>query len=406
MSNEDGLSRELVPPAPLWRRAKARYSLRFLFLLITLVAIGFGVYTQLERPRRAVAEIRARGGDCYFRPIRHSPRGIEAWARANFPRSYFDPVHSVELTSAEITNEDLAHVASLSSVQRLTLRSENIRQKGIERLTSLTSLRAISFWPTPSLGVFKSVADLRTLQEVHVSSRNDFLLLSKPTLSDDSLGELAKLPRLRSISIEGDSISDKGWAAIGQMASLEDLHVGSGKISETGLAHLSSLPSLQSLALWQMNIDPSGLKHLSKLEKLRAVSLMDSTLSDQGLVELSNQPALERLSLAQTGVTDQGLSSVAKMSSLRSLNLSRTSISNAGLRQLAGLRLEHLELSETQISDEELSTLKHFAQLEFLNLHRTNISHVAYKDLQATLPKCKIVPPYDFEDEHRNPGER
>lgn len=98
------------------------------------------------------------------------------------------------------------------------------------------------------------------------------------------------------------------------------------------------------------------------------VSLAEKPATDAVLTRLKSFPKLRTLDLSSTAITDAGLAHLEGLTSLRSLNLSRTSITDAGLARLKKLN-----------------------QLETLTLTGTKVTQAGVADLQAALPRVRIV---------------
>jgi hypothetical protein len=92
-----------------------------------------------------------------------------------------------------------------------------------------------------------------------------------------------------------------------------------------------------------------------------------TTFNDRDLIHLRPLPHLQRLQL-----NDQ--------------------VTDAGLRELMGLTgLQILVLAGTPVTDGGLRQIRRFTDLEHLYFAGTNISDAGAAELQAALPKCRIV---------------
>jgi Leucine Rich repeat len=117
-----------------------------------------------------------------------------------------------------------------------------------------------------------------------------------------------------------------------------------------------------------------------------------ATLTDAGLVNVKGMTELQTLNLFFTTTGDAGVENVRGLSLLQSLDLSETQVTDAGLERLEGLtRLEELRLGKTNITDARLVHLKGLGQLRTLYLWDTRVTDAGIKDLQKSLPTCKIV---------------
>jgi Leucine Rich repeat len=117
-----------------------------------------------------------------------------------------------------------------------------------------------------------------------------------------------------------------------------------------------------------------------------------ATLTDAGLVNVNGMTQLQTLNLFFTTIGDAGVENVRGLSLLQSLDLSETQVTDAGLERLEGLtRLAELRLGKTNITDDGLVHLKGLGQLRTLYLWDTMVTDAGVKDLQKSLPTCKIV---------------
>ena len=138
------------------------------------------------------------------------------------------------------------------------------------------------------------------------------LTLSNSRISDAGLEHLTRLTNLTILVLNQNTISDAGLEHLKGIANLEMLFLGSTKISDAGLVHLVDLKKLESLFLGNTEISDVGLVHLAGLMSLRSLRLPRTTISDSGLTHLRGLTNLERLSLEGTQVTDAGVAELQK----------------------------------------------------------------------------------------------
>ena len=119
-----------------------------------------------------------------------------------------------------------------------------------------------------------------------------------------------------------------------------------------------------------------------------------SYLSDPALAEIAGGfPSLEFLTAACHGnVSDVGVAHVCKLKKLKTLYLRGNGITNAGLKRLSRIKsLEKLAITSTAIDDAGLRHLKRLRKLKSLKLSHTKVTAAGLQQLQAKLPKCKIL---------------
>jgi serine/threonine protein kinase len=111
----------------------------------------------------------------------------------------------------------------------------------------------------------EGVAKLRDLKDLR------YLHINDAGIGDRSLAVLAKLPRIEVLALQGNDFTDAGLAELKGMTQLKELWIGLGteRFTGAGLASLSNLVNLEVLELGRMPIDEEALEPLHRLTKLR-----------------------------------------------------------------------------------------------------------------------------------------
>ena len=123
-----------------------------------------------------------------------------------------------------------------------------------------------------------------------------------------------------------------------------------------------------------------------------AVTLSGPKVTDVGLVHLKGLTRLQSLTRYGPKVTDAGLVHLKGLTKLKTLDLRFTDVTGSGLVHLKGLtKLQSLDLSLTKVTDAGLVHLKGLTKLKSLDLGNTKVTAAGVKDLQAALPKCRIL---------------
>jgi len=210
--------------------------------------------------------------------------------------------------------------------------------------------------------------------------RNVVSLTTGEVMSDELLGKLKTLPKLR------------------------ELDIGTTKlITPAGLKHLAELSSLQKLSLSSLNHDGKGLgdtaiEHIVGLKSLRELHLNQCGTTDAGVRLLEAMPQLTHLELyAEAGLTDAALASIAKLKRLKHVGLNSyvgteqgwMRFSKEATGSLAGLQeLEHLHLVGQEVSPETLQ----FPRLKTLSLG----SAVVDDACAARIAECRQLQTLDL----------
>jgi len=150
-----------------------------------------------------------------------------------------------ELTFHPEFPEHLAQMTRLEAIDLCFVKLpyfDATRQATILRdLAPLPALRGINLEKTNVTD-----ADLAWLASCR---RLEVINLSQTNIGDHGLAHLAKLPRLRVLTISSDRISDRGCQAIAAMPALEELELASRKVHDAGVSELAKLRTLRDLKI-------------------------------------------------------------------------------------------------------------------------------------------------------------
>ena len=130
-------------------------------------------------------------------------------------------------------------------------------------------------------------------------------------MTDEAMERIARLDFVRTLSLGGSrGLSNEGLGQLARMPQLESLDLSEypgGKISDAGLEVLRYLPNLKRFEMtWQRGITDAGAANLRYCEQLESVNLMGSPTGDGAIEALRGKPKLQHLSTGRL-VTDQGL---------------------------------------------------------------------------------------------------
>lgn len=243
-------------------------------------------------------------------------------------------------------------------------------------------------------------------------------------LADAQLSDLsARLPSLRSLGIAADS-SALSSAGLGSLARFQELECLSlhfpfpDEKDDWSLDFLALMPRLASLTLEGEGCD-DWVRSMPRLSDLTTLQLHGTRISDAGLVLLDRLPALRRLSLVHGPVTkhcatEQGFWRIQKLPlealvvseywslrdqdlgflgspKLRELDLSAClNIGSEALRSIGDMAsLERLDLSGCRFSGKHLG---HLSKLRLTELNLSNMkSYITKKDLALLLPLAQTL---------------
>ena len=252
-------------------------------------------------------------------------------------------LRSLDFTLTRISDEDLAMLASrdgggdgLMNLHQLYLRSTPVSDDGLAVLGKMTSLQT--------------------------------LMLDNTEITDDGLVHLKNLTNLQTLILDNTEITDDGLVHLKNLTNLQLLVLANTEITDDGLVHLKNLTSLTSLNLNGTRITDAGLLHLEAIApsepqlgyaapepQLGQLWLSGTRVSDAGLVHLKELSNLYGLALSSTGVTDAGLSQLAGLTRLRDLHLQGTAVTETGrahFQNNPNLNLHVYEKPESEVKFE------------------------------------------------------
>ena len=131
------------------KRRWYQYSLRTLFVLMTLFAIACSWYAvemqKAAKRRAAIAEITKLGGLVLYydaaTPSWGEPPGWFSWLRIlHGDEQLGNAVSVIFFSSSSITDAGLVHLKDLTKLERLEIQCTQITDAGLEHLKGLTSL--------------------------------------------------------------------------------------------------------------------------------------------------------------------------------------------------------------------------------------------------------------------------
>jgi Leucine-rich repeat (LRR) protein len=177
-----------------------------------------------------------------------------------------------------------------------------------------------------------------------------------------------------------------------------EANISLAKAPKDAIDRIAGLPQLKCLILDAVEddcrIQDEDLVVLGKLNQLERLRLAGNHINGAALAHVCNPGRITHLDLCDTRIDDAGMAQIGKMTNLESLCLDSTRITDAGLAQLHNLtKLRILRLRDTNISDDGL---KHFAGLKLmsqLSIDRTHVTEGGVRELQKSLPNCKINGP-------------
>jgi hypothetical protein len=191
------------------KRRWYQYSLRTLFVVVTLAAIGFGlIVVPAQRQKRAVQAIRDAGGDVMHEDEPKEKRFLRApeWLQEFLGDDYFKRVMSVNLAKSRITDDGLENLEPLNELVNLNLTNTHISDAGLKHIRGLTKLVVLDLTNT-------QITDAG-LEHLNGLTSLEYLSISKTQISDAGCDQLRGLTKLSCIRLWKSRITDGGRAKL------------------------------------------------------------------------------------------------------------------------------------------------------------------------------------------------
>lgn len=298
--------------------------------------------------------------------------------RADFPPSGLESLAELEnlrelyLGISSVPDAGMAQLAKLKALRTLVVDGRELTPEGLK---FLGSLKKLTTFYAPRLQI--TDAELKVFAELD-------LLHTLPTATTLGPARPTSSAEVASLYLSGreTNITDAGLPALAKLKKLRSLTLGGQGITDAGLKTLKEFPELGELTLRNTSVTDEGVKHLGALAQLKKLDLVEPKITDAGLDTLSRFAGLASLNLSGTEISDAGLKHLGAMRNLNTLTLDNTKISDAGLAHLGKLRmLMNLSLINTSVSDKGLDHLVPLENLQYLSLHDTDITPLGLKKL-------------------------
>ena len=292
-------------------------------------------------------------------------------------------VESIVKTYPKLTDLDLSSNTNMSNkiikiiseqplLQRLTLVQNRVNDIGAQRLSLLTSLRALDMRGNmeagdmaldvvaglPKLAAFKHRSTAVSDSGMESLSRNqtlDSLLIQDFNITDQSGPSLAKLSKLTQLEVfRCQGFGSQGVLALKGMGltrlTLRDLP----NVYDDALEIFTDMPKLKRLYLHELSsLSDSGLKNLGSLQSLEVLDIWAiQQMTDATVDVIATLPKLKELTIRDTGVTDASIDKILAMPSLQSLTFKdNASVTEEGKKRLSGKKWAKLDLGSSGNAD-------------------------------------------------------
>jgi hypothetical protein len=306
----------------------------------------------------------------------------------------------LSLSQTGVTGRGMERLTSLRSLRALVLSQEfSVRDAGLAPLKDLPGLEYLDCATAATDAGLKHMARLPRLRWLRlrmgkirgpglaelagVPSLERLSLWGTTGLTDNHVRYLEGLTRLKSLTLWGtDSpLSDATLASIAKLSSLEELYFIRivTRFTNAGVAHLKNLRRLRHVSFGSSRIGADGLRHLATLPRLESIDgVALSTDSIEALASLENLKSLRiGMMMPRIGaaVPQEDLSGLARLRSLEELSIPDGRWTEDELVVLESLpNLRRLQVASTDVTDRTMATIGKLKRLECLNLGMTRVT--------------------------------
>jgi hypothetical protein len=225
----------------------------------------------------------------------------------------------------EVVDADVAQIAHLPNLKRLSLRARSPRltDASLQTLAGIPCLEALEIFDAPITDA--GVAHLRGMRGLKSLLLGDAGAISAAgnmiAITGDGFSQLAALPALTELEIHSAALRGDGLKHVGSLRHLKRLKLEGGPVTDDDLRHLAPLIDLESLEIERSSIDGTGFGHLAGLSRLNFVCLEGPNITGAAVTHLARLPALESIMIYGTHLTASELAGFRDAPRLRQMGL-------------------------------------------------------------------------------------
>jgi hypothetical protein len=306
----------------------------------------------------------------------------------------------LSLQNTDITDEDLRDIVRIESLNSLDLSNTRLTNEGIQSLASLKNLQELSILGFP---LSPTIAQsLSTLTRIKVGGCE---------LGQETLHEIALLPNIICIEMEGTLITEAGVQSLMQSQSLAKLILNDCYASKATMDFLngpSFKPALECTSMTEfpprVNDEPAK-DSVSKNASTTVVAQVLDTPGKEFVLDEYFDPAFDfermqirdeqfqlhwlsearKLRIRNKPVTDKAVEIVSQAVRIQELDISGTKISNHGLARLLKLPdLDNLAIGGPLVNSESIALIVEMGdRLRSLRIENASLTRVDLKSLNS-----------------------
>ncbi len=231
---------------------------------------------------------------------------------------------SLILTDMRISDEALAAVKGLPSLELLRVVRTPITGTGLKYLRG-TSVKDLNLSDT---GVREGLEHLAAMPELEA------LHLNRCRSARMAIADIGRVTQLKELWLKDANIIDADLQQLGALTNLETLSLADNRgIDGSGLKFLAKLPKLRWVSLSETGVTDRALEGLSGARSLQFLNLSGTQITGSGLRYIRELPEIRMIVLNGTLVTDEQLVHLIG-TQLRDVRLEGSHVSEAGIERL------------------------------------------------------------------------
>lgn len=155
-----------------------------------------------------------------------------------------------------VTDDDLAHLASTPWAQNLSLGRTEVTDAGLRNLAGHSELEWVDV-------AYTKVGDAG-LANLQAAKKLNHLIAEHTQITDAAMETIGGFRQLEILDLTGTNVTDAGVAHLALLANLKELWLRGTQISDAGLAHFQGLENLETLDVNETNVTAEGWGRLKK----------------------------------------------------------------------------------------------------------------------------------------------
>lgn len=237
-----------------------------------------------------------------------------------------ETLESLSLESDRITSNVVPALAKLKNLKALTLSHTRIDDEGLRQLAALKGLTALHLVGSDGISD-QGVAFLTSLESLET------LNLASNRITSQSASTLSRLRNLKYLVLANTQIDDEGFRRLADLKKLTVLELAGAPITDVGGE--IRFPELGYLNLGDTKLTDAGLRHVSQSPKLRCLVIAGTRVTDASIETLAGMPSLMEVYAYDTQIDQDSPQWLRLMKTLES---KRASEQDAVLQRPAGNR--------------------------------------------------------------------